>query len=144
MIEAPHRHVLVLFEPGRAGAAALDLAREVSERDHATVTVLAVVPEAPSGSRCGNSATEYNEIVRESVARDLDRARDRLAQVADWATFELLRDGTDPPLQEWVTGGDVDLVLLPARRRPLRSAKHPAAGALRRRTAAEVRIVDPS
>jgi hypothetical protein len=141
-MEAPHSHVLVLFEPGRAGAAALDMARDVSEREHATVTVLAVVPEAPSGSRCGNSAKEYNEIVRESVARDLDQARGQLASIADWATFELLRDGIDPPLQDWVTGAGVDLVLLPARRRPLLSTKHPAATALLRNTPAEVRIVE--
>ena len=142
-MEAAHTHVLVLLEPGPAGAAALDLARDVSERDHATVTVLAVVPEAPSGSRCGNSAKEYNEIVREAVVRDLEQARAQLAQIADWATFELLSDGTDPPLEEWVTGAGVDLVLLPARRRPLRSAKHPAAAALRRSTPAEVRVVEP-
>jgi hypothetical protein len=56
---------------------------------------------------------------------------------------ELLAEGTDPPLHEWVARAGVDLVLLPARHRPLRSAKHPAAAALRRSTAAEVRIVEP-
>ncbi len=141
-METPRRHVLVLFEPGSAGAAALDLARELAERDHATVTVLAVVPVAPSGSRCGNSATEYNNIVRDAVARELDQAREQLAGFGDSAAFKLLAEGTDPPLPDWVRGAGVDVVLLPARRRPLRSLKHPAAAALRRSTDAEVRIVD--
>jgi K+-sensing histidine kinase KdpD len=73
---APER-VLVLCEQGRAGAAAIDLAREFAERRHANLMVVAVAPQAPSGPRCGNSAVEYNEAVAESVAQDLDgRARD--------------------------------------------------------------------
>ncbi len=141
-MEALHRHVLVLFEPGRAGAAAVTLARELAERDDATVTVLGVVPTAPSGSRCGNSATLYNLVVRDAVAQELDAARQPLAEIGARAAFTLLVDGTDPPLHEWVNRDGVDLVLLPARRRPLRSAKHPAAAALRRHTRAEVRIVE--
>ena len=60
----------------------------------------------------------------------------------DRADFELLTEGADPPLHEWVTRTGADVVLLPSRRRPLRSAKHPAAAELRRSTAAEIRIVD--
>lgn len=134
-------HVLVLFEPGRAGAAAVDLARELAERDHGTVTVVAVVPRSPSGSRCGNSATEFNEVVRESVVRDLDQAREQLSEIGERATFELLVEGAGSRLEELVTSAGVDIVLLPSRRRPLRSAKHPAAAALERNTAAEVRTV---
>lgn len=141
-VESPRRHVLVLFEPGRSGTAALDLARGLAERDRASVTVLAVVPEAPSGSRCGNSATEYNSIVRDTVARELDQAREHLAEIGGHVAFKLLAEGTDPPLPDWVRGAGVDVVLLPSRRRPLRSLKHPAAAALRRSTDAEVRIVD--
>lgn len=141
-MDAARNHVLVLFEPGRAGAAAVDLARELAERDHAGVTVLAVVPVAPSGSRCGNSATEYNSFVRDAVAQELEQAREQLAGFGGGATFELLAEGDDPPLHEWVAKAGVDLVLLPARRRPLRSLKHPAAVPLRRSTHAEVRIVD--
>jgi hypothetical protein len=133
--------VLVLFERGRAGAAAVDLARELAERDHATITVVGLVPQAPSGSRCGNSATEFNQIVRESVVRDLDQAREQLSEIGERATFELLTEGAGPPLEELVTRAGVDIVLLPSRRRPLRSAQHPAAAALRRSTGVEVRIV---
>jgi hypothetical protein len=141
-MEASHKHVLVVFEPGRAGAAAIDLAHELAEHDRAKVTVLGVVPMAPSGSRCGNSATEYNHIVRDAVGRELAQAREQLAGFGERAAFKLLAEGTDPPLPDWVRGAGVDVVLLPARRRPLRSAKHPAAVALRRGTDAEIRIVD--
>jgi hypothetical protein len=140
--EAARVKVLVLFEAGSAGTAAVDLARELAEHDHAAVTIVAAVPQAPSGSRCGNSATEYNEIVRDTVAKELDEARRRLGAAGDGAAFDLLIEGTDPPLAEFVATAGYDVVLLPSRRRPLRSAKHPAAAALRRRTRAEVRIVD--
>jgi hypothetical protein len=142
-METSHPHVLVLYEHGRAGEAAVDLARELIERENATVTVLGCVPEARSGSRCGNSALEYNRFVREAVLRDLDRARAQLAELGSRAAFELLAESTDPPLHAWVTRAGVDVVLLPSRRRLLRSAKHPAAATLRRATGAEVRIVDP-
>ena len=143
MTPTPPQHVLVVFEPGRSGAAAVDLACALAEQERdATVTVLGVVPTAPSGSRCGNSATEFNTIVREAVARELDQARERLAPVGDRASFELLAEGTDPPLYDRVASAGIDLVLLPSRRRPLRADKHPAAAALRRRTGAEIRIVE--
>lgn len=141
-MNTPLRHVLVLFEPGCSGKAALDLARELAERDDAGVTVLAVVPMAPSGTRCGNSASEFNDIVRDAVADELDQARAQLVEIGDRAAFRLLVEGSDPPLPEWVRGAGVDVVLLPSRRRPLRSRKHPAAGALERTTDAEIRIVD--
>ena len=76
------RKVLVLYEQGRAGAAAIDLARDLAEREKPTLTVVAVAPQAPSGPRCGNSALEYNEAVAESVAQDLDQARERLGPAA--------------------------------------------------------------
>jgi nucleotide-binding universal stress UspA family protein len=139
----PSKRVLVLFESGRGGAAALDLARELAEAENATITVVSVVPTAPSGSRCGNSALEYNLIVREAVEKDLNEARERLAVLGQRAAYELLMEGVDPPLAQFTAAGGFDLVLLPARRRPLRSGKHPEASALRSVAGAEVRIVDP-
>lgn len=136
--------VLALCEPGRAGGAVIDLARELVETRDAAVTVVAVAPHAPSGARCGNSAIEYNEAVAESVARELDRARERLGlRAAARATFALLREGYDPPLVEFAQTGGFDLVLLPAVRRPLRRAYHPDAQPLGRLTGAEIRVVDP-
>ena len=136
--------VLVLCEHSRAGAAAIDLARELAELEDAAVTVVAVAPRAPSGARCGNSAIEYNEAVAESVAQDLERARERLAGAAARATFVLLIDGADQTLEQFASSGGFDLVLLPARRRPLRGAHHPEAHRLEHLAGAEIRIVAPA
>src|SRR5918912_915387 len=45
--------ILVVFEPGRAGKAALVRARSLAEQGHSTVTVVSVVPQAPIATRCG-------------------------------------------------------------------------------------------
>ena len=136
--------VLVLCERGRAGAAALDRARDLSEYSDSTLTVVAIAPQAPSGPRCGNSAVEYNEAVAESVARDLDQARERLGGAAERAEFLLLIDGADQTLAQLAQSGGFDVVLLPARRRPLRKPGHPAATELNRLAGAEIVIVDSS
>ncbi|MDQ6821135.1 MAG: hypothetical protein M3076_12505 [Actinomycetota bacterium] len=136
------KRILVLFEPGRAGTAAIDLAHQLAGSDQPTVTVVSVVPQATTGSRCGGSALEYNGMLRDTVARELEQARERLDQMGRATVSELLVEGTDPPLEAWSAAAGFDLVLLPARRRPLRAPDHPAAEALRR-TGAEVRIVDP-
>jgi nucleotide-binding universal stress UspA family protein len=132
---------LVVYEQTRAGAAAIDLARELADLEHAALTVVAVAPQAPSGPRCGNSAVDYNEAVADSVARDLDRARERLGGAAARAAFVLLVDGADQTLEQLARSGGFDLVLLPARRRPLRAASHPAASRLKRVAGTEIRIV---
>jgi hypothetical protein len=136
------KRVVVVFEPGHAGAAALELARELVERERATLTVVSVVPQAASGSRCGGSALEYNSMVRDTVAHELDQAREQIAPISGQTAFELLIEGADPPLHEFIAAAGFELILLPAHRRPLRSVKHPAAAALSRLPGAEVRIVD--
>jgi nucleotide-binding universal stress UspA family protein len=137
--------VLVLYEQSRAGIAAIDEARVLVEREHANVTVVAVAPQAPSGPRCGNSAIEYNEVVADSVARDLDNARQRLGQAAERANFVLLIEGSEPSLARFAGERGFDLVLLPAHRRPLRSgAHHPEAARLKLTAGAEIRIVEPA
>ena len=138
------QRVLVLCERGRAGAAAIDLAGHLAELGNAMLTIVAVAPQAPSGPRCGNSAVEYNQAVAESVARDLDWARERLAGAAEHAEFLLLIDGADQTLEQLARSGGFNLVLLPARRRPLRAASHPDASRLRRIAGAEIRIVAPA
>lgn len=133
----------MLCEQSRAGSATIDVARELAEQADATLTVVAVAPQAPSGSRCGNSALEYNEVVADSVARDLDGVRERLGQAAGRASFVLLIEGAEPTLAQFAAERGFDLVLLPARRRPLRSgAHHPQAGRLKLTAGAEIRIVD--
>jgi hypothetical protein len=134
--------VLVLFECGRGGDAALELAAEQALARPTALTVVCVAPQGMSGSRCGNSALEYNQVVAESTAEDLDSARRRLADLGVAASYELLIEGADRSLAEFAAAGGFKLVLLPARRRPLRTRSHPAAGALSYVAGAEVRVVD--
>lgn len=142
-MKSASERVLVLYEHSRAGAAAIDVGRGLAEQSSAALTVVAVAPRAPSGSRCGNSAVEYNEAVADSVARDLAKARDRLGRAGEHAKFVLLIEGSEPSLAQFAVDGGFDLVLLPAHRRALRSgAHHPAAARLKLTAGAEVRIVD--
>jgi predicted O-methyltransferase YrrM len=137
------KRVLVVFEPGRGGAAVLGLARELVEREGATLTVVSVAPQGVSGARCGNSALDYNLALQDSVVEDLDHARAWLAEFGVRASYELLLERTWPSLDEFAAAGRFDLVLLPARRRPLRAAGHPAAERLRLATGAEIQVVTP-
>ena len=95
------------------------------------------------GCRCcgGPSPYAYNCAVRDDVAQELDDAAVRLDLAARDIKVKLLVEGSDPPLEEWVVHSQIDLVLLPAHWRVLRSRSHPAARLLRRATGADVRIV---
>ncbi len=132
--------VLVLFEPGRGGQAALAIARGLVEEEGATLTVAAVAPRAPSGSRCGNSAFEYNVAVRDSVAADLAHARALLNRSGEDAECEML-DETEQ-LEQFVSAHGFDVVVLPARRDLFGRTRHPAAGRLRRTTSARVQVAN--
>jgi hypothetical protein len=140
---SPGEKVLVLYERGASGAAAVALARTLAESDRVALTVLSLVPKAASGSRCGGSATEFNQIVLESVAEELAEARALLGPWAAETRFELLVEGDDPPLAEWSAAAGFGLILLPARRWTLRRGRHPEAARLARGTGAEVRVVSP-
>jgi hypothetical protein len=139
-IEVHCERVLVLYEPGRAGKRALDLAKELAEAEDASLTVACQVPRASSGC-CTGSAAVYNRCVLEAVGEDLNEARSLLGDAAYDARFELLIDGVDPPLSEWSVSSRFDLILLPARRGPFRRRRHPQAGRLERATLAQVRVV---
>jgi nucleotide-binding universal stress UspA family protein len=142
-VKSATERVLVVYERTRAGAAAVDQARVLAEREHAIVTVVGVAPQALSGPRCGNSAMEYNEAVADSVARDLDKAAERLGQAAERATLLLLVDGVDQTVEQLARSGGFDLVLLPAHRRPFRKPGHPEAARLSLIAGVEIRIVAP-
>jgi hypothetical protein len=96
-----------------------------------------------SGSRCGNSALDYNLAVQDAVVGDLDQARAWLEEFGVRASYDLLIDGVSPSLDEFAATGRFDLVLLPGRRRPMRAPGHPAAARLRRATGAEVQVIAP-
>jgi universal stress protein family protein len=135
--------VMVLYEPGRTGDAAVACARELAQGSGASLTLVGVVPMAEGGApRCGGSAIAYNEAVMEQVAEELHEAKRHLGEFADDARIELLIEGADPPLVDWSAAHGFDTILLPARRRLLRSVKHPDATRLLRGTGAEVRVID--
>jgi hypothetical protein len=134
--------VLVVFERGPAGVAAVEFARLLAEHEHAALTVVSVVPASAGYPRCGCSPTALNATITEAVERELEEARTLLSDMRERARFSLLTEGSEPTLSQFAASGRFDLVLLPARRRPLRREKHPAAAALRRE-GAEVWVVDP-
>jgi hypothetical protein len=136
------KRVLVVFEPGRGGAAALNFARQVADHENATVTVVGLAPQAMSGSRCGNSALDYNAAVEDAVTKDIEQVCERLREAGTDASCQLLVED-DRQLEEFTSAGAFDLVLLPARRRPLRAASHPAAAWLTHVAGTEIRVVDP-
>jgi nucleotide-binding universal stress UspA family protein len=136
------RRILVVCEPGRSGRAAIDYARQLAEDNPSTVTVVGVAPQAPVAPRCGCAPVDFNAAIRDAAADELEQARQQLKEIGDRTAFELLVEGADPPLEAWSAAAGFDLILLPARRRPLRARAHPQAAALRR-TGAEVRVVDP-
>jgi hypothetical protein len=136
------KRVVVLYEPGRTGSAALALAGRLVRDDSPVLTVVGVAPQDTRICCGAGSASDYNRAVCEAVDAELRRARELLGDAGNRASFKLLVQDTDPPLAAWIDAAGFDIVLLPARRRPLRSAKHPAADQLRRSTSAEVRIVE--
>jgi hypothetical protein len=136
--------VLVLYEQGRAGAAALDLARKLVMRDGGSLTVVSVVPQALPGTCGASSALAYNRAVADSVAHDLEKAREHLGGLAEAASFRLLIEGRDPSLDDFAAAGRFDVVVLPGHRRLLRPASHPEAKRLRRLRRAEIRIATPA
>jgi hypothetical protein len=139
------RRVLALYEPGRRGPAAVELARELVAADPGALTVVCVAPQDVAGRCgrcCGSDPTAFNRAVAEATAEDLAAARSRLGQIADRVTFTMLVQGVDPPLAEWVAARQFELVLLPARRRLFGGAGHPEAERLRAGASVEVRVVD--
>lgn len=145
MTAGPRRspwRVAVLYEPGRGGAAALALARQLADSSPLELTVIAVAPQTTLvHGCCGMSAREYNRIIRDAAAEELEQAQERLEKAAASVSLQLLVERRDPSLEEWIAAKDFELVLLPARRRLLRADTHPAAARVRRSTSAEVRVI---
>jgi hypothetical protein len=91
-----------------------------------------------AGTRLGSTTTWS----RTRSFDDLEQARKRLGEIGTEASYRLLIEGKEPSLTQFAADGGFDLVLLPARRRLLRAARHPAAPRLRLAGAgAEVRVV---
>lgn len=133
----------MLFEAGRGGVAAVELARELAQAQGGTVTVVSVAPQAPALRGCGPSGHDYNAAVRDTVATELEEAEELLWLIGSRGQCRILVEGEEEPLEELIAREGFDLVLLPGRRRLLRGVGHPAAARLSACGATEVRIVDP-
>src|ERR1700676_1935414 len=135
----PPARVLVVFEPGRSGTAALREAAELAEAG-SELSVVTLAPQARPLRCCGGGgAGPYNHAVREEAQTELHEARGLLGSAAGRATFTVLRGCPDPPLAAWVAEHAFDLILLPAHRFTLGGNR--LARALGQTTAAEVRLV---
>jgi hypothetical protein len=122
----------VLFERGANGVAAVEEASELAERWEAELTVVVVAPQVSGGDRCGPSPTDYNAAVRDAAAAELRQAAGLLHTPGHVTSLALLVEGRDPPLPAWLTSHGFETVLLPARRRILRSPDHPSSAPVRR------------
>jgi hypothetical protein len=135
----PAVRVLVVFEPGRTGEAALREAAELAEAG-SELSVVTLAPQARPSRCCGGGgAGPYNCAVQEEAKMDVRQAHAILGSTAERATFTVLVGHPDPPLATWAADRAFDLVLLPAHRLTLGGNR--LARGLRRATAAEVRLV---
>jgi hypothetical protein len=134
-------HVLVLYEPGRNGAATLAVAAEFVTRFPDThLAVVALGPQDTERRGCVVYSDALNAAVREQASRELIAARQMLGALAQRATFESLSGQRDAVARRLAAGSAWGLVLLPARGLHYR-LPFGAGGRLRRAAGCEVRIV---
>ncbi len=133
------KRVLVVFESGPRGAAALREAAELAEAGR-ELSVVTLAPQARPQRCCGGScALPYNRAVRDEAELELRKARDMLGATGARATFTVLAGCPDPPLAAWVVEHEFELILLPHHR--LTRGGGRLARGLRQATDAEVRLV---
>lgn len=132
------RHVLVVYERGRGGEAALAEGAGLVASSAAVLTVVTLAPQ-DTNPGCTVYSDAYNAGVREQAGAELGEARRLLGAVGGQARYQRLVEGRDPPLEKWVAASAFDLVLLPARRLPY-GPRHGTARRLRRSGDCEVRV----
>jgi nucleotide-binding universal stress UspA family protein len=111
------RHVLVLYEGSRRGAAAVERAAETAARTHARLTVVAVAVLERADARCCDTRAGYwNQVVQELAASDLDQARSLVGDRAS-AEFKVLTGDSvlDAVTREARRSG-AELVMVPSDR----------------------------
>lgn len=135
---APAR-VLVVFEYGRRGEAALRAGAELGDAG-SELSVVTLAPQARPLRCCGGGgAGPYNCAVRAEADMELRQARDLLGSAFKRAMFTVLVGYPEPPLTAWIGEHEFQIVFLPSRRLA-RKGGH-LARRLRRSTAAEIRLV---
>jgi hypothetical protein len=133
------QRVLVVFEPGHAGEAALREAAKLAEAG-SELSVVTLAPQARPSRCCGNGGTgPYNIAVREEAEVELGQASEILGATARRVSFTVLVGHPTPPLAAWAEENAVDLILLPSH--PFTRGGNRYARAMRRATSAEVRLV---
>ncbi len=109
------RRILLVYEPGRRGAAALEEVRRLAPAGDGALTVVALAPRQPY-TRCGPGGEALDAAVVEAAGRDLAAARRGLGPLADAASFRILTGDAEHALRELVSRGGFDLVVAPGRR----------------------------
>jgi len=137
---APAR-VLVLYERGRNGEAALAAAAEfVTGSAAARITVVTLAPQDADPGACVVYTEPFNAAVREQASLELSEARSMLAALEQAAAYESLGAQRDAVARRLALGSGWHLVLVPARglryRLPFGAGRR-----LRRAARCEVRIV---
>jgi hypothetical protein len=135
------RRIVVLYECGRTGPAALAQAATLLTESAFELTVVALAPQDTDPSCCSTYAEAYNRGVQADAAAELGEAKRLLGRDGERARFDLLVEGRDPAIETWVAANGISLVLLPGRRGLARSPHHPLERRLRQSTDAEIRVV---
>jgi hypothetical protein len=136
----PGTRVLLVFERGRTGRAALLVAAGLAEAG-GELFVVTLAPQARPLRCCGGGgAGPYNCAVRAEADTELNEARDLLGSASRRARFAVLIGQPDPPLAAWAAEHAVQIVLLPSRRLALGARR--LARRLRRATGAQVRLIN--
>jgi hypothetical protein len=135
----PPQRVLVVFEAGRRGAAALRAGVELAEAGSA-LSIVTLAPQAQAMWCCGGGAAgPYNCAIKDEARLELDEARKLLGAASEGAMFNVLVGHPDPPLAAWVAEHEFDVVLFGSARFTRGGGRF--ARKLRRASAAQVRLV---
>ena len=103
--------VLVVFDPRTSSRRALERAAALD----APLTVVALAPRDERGSRCTFHGPDLEIAVREAAERDLDAAREQLAERALDTSFVALPTSVPRELGRWAAAGGFTRALVGAR-----------------------------
>lgn len=109
------RRILVVYEPGRRGAAALKEVRRLAPGSADALTVVALAPRQPA-MNCVYSGGALDAAVVDAADRDLAHARRGLGPLAAGARFQILTGDAEHALRELAGEGGFDIVVAPRRR----------------------------
>ena len=104
--------VLVIYQRGRRGRAALAEGARLARNDGEELTVLALAPQDTDPAVCGVYTEAFNEGVRSVAQSELGEARRLLGEETPDATYAVLLAGRERALGSWVAAQRFRLVLL--------------------------------